>query len=121
MSNLARPLERKRIGEIPDHQRQIHQETYRKPRISVGERFLYFTTIIGVVLATYLIISMYASIYITNKDITTLERSINAQMTNNEALHLQVTELSNPDRILQIATKELGMTLNDKNVKVVQN
>ncbi|MCT8139030.1 cell division protein FtsL [Anaerobacillus sp. CMMVII] len=92
-----------------------------KSRITSGEKFLYFTTIIGVAFAAYLIISTYASIYITNSEIHALERSINNQVTNNEALQLQVTELSAPDRILQIATEQLGMTLNDKNVKVVQN
>lgn len=121
MSNLARQLERKRMLEIPDHQRQVHQETSKKRCITSGERFLCFTTIICLVLASYLIISNYASIYIINKDIHTLQTSINTQKTNNEALQLQVTELSDPDRIWGIATEQLGMTLNDKNVKVVRN
>lgn len=121
MSSLARQLERKRVVEAPDHQRQVNQETYKKRWITSGERFLYFATIIGLVLATYLIISNYASIYIVNNDIHTLQTSISTQAINNEALQLQVTELSAPDRILQIATEQLGMTLNDKNVTVVQN
>jgi cell division protein FtsL len=121
MGNLARQLERKRIADIPDHQRQVQQEISKKLRITPGEKFLYLTTLIGVVFATYFIISMYASIYIVNKDIHSLESSISAQMLNNEALQLQVTELSDPNRILQIATNQLGMTLNDKNVKVIQN
>jgi cell division protein FtsL len=82
---------------------------------------LYFTTLVGVVFATYLIISTYAAIYITNNEVHALERTIKNQTTNNEALQLQVTELSAPDRILKIATEKLGMTLNDKNVKVVKN
>lgn len=121
MSSLARQLERKRMVKGPDHQRQVHQETSKKLRISSGERFLYFATLLGVLFATYLIISNYASIYIVNNEIHTLQTSINTQMINNEALQLQVTELSAPTRILEIATEQLGMTLDDKNVKVVQN
>lgn len=120
MSNLARQLETKQIQDIATRTR-TKPVIRTKNRISSGEKFLYFTTVIGVVFATYLVISTYAAIYITNNEIHTLERSINNQVTNNEALQLQVTELSAPDRILQIATEKLGMTLNDKNVKVVSN
>lgn len=121
MSNLARQLERKRIVETTERNTEIRRKESSKRRIPVGERLLYFATLIGVVAACYFIISTYASIYITNKEIHQLETSITAQVTNNEALHLQVTELTAPDRILKIAKDELGMELNDKNVKVVQN
>jgi cell division protein FtsL len=120
MSNLARQLERKQFQDTKTRE-QLKPSRKVKSRITSGEKFLYFTTVIGVVFASYLIISTYASIYIANNEIHALERSINNQVTNNEALQLQVTELSAPDRILQIATEQLGMTLNDKNVKVVQN
>ncbi|RXI98109.1 cell division protein FtsL [Anaerobacillus alkaliphilus] len=118
MSNLARQFETKQNHTISTN---VQNKPLRKNRITSGEKFLYFTTIFGIVFATYLVISTYASIYITNSEIHSLERSINEQITNNEALQLQVTELSAPDRILQIAKDQLGMTLNDKNVKVVQN
>lgn len=118
MSNLARQLEKKQINDVASKKQQ---NTIKKKRLSNGEKFLYFSTIVGIVFATYLVISTYAAIYITNNEIHALEMSINNQVTNNEALQLQVTELSAPDRILQIAKEELGMTLNDKNVKVVKN
>lgn len=121
MSSLARQLERKRIDKAPDHQRQVNQETSPRRRITSGERLLYFVTLIGLVLATYLVISNYAAIYIANNEIYSLQKSINTQTISNEALQLQVTELSAPERILEIATEELGMTLDDKNVKVVKN
>jgi cell division protein FtsL len=120
MSNLARQLERKQIQESVS--RELNNPLKKtKSKISSGEKFLYFTTLVGVVFATYLIISTYAAIYITNNEVHALERTIKNQTTNNEALQLQVTELSAPDRILKIATEKLGMTLNDKNVKVVKN
>lgn len=121
MSNLARELERKPIINSPQKQKQVQLQSTGKRKITSGERVLYFFTIIGVVFATYLIISTYASIYIINKDIHNLELSIKQQSASNEALELQVTELSAPDRILKIATENLGMTLDDKKVKVVQN
>ncbi|OIJ09802.1 cell division protein FtsL [Anaerobacillus arseniciselenatis] len=122
MSNLARQLERKRIADHTQEQRtKTVRESSGRRRITIGERLLYFATILGLVFATYFIISTYASIYIVNKEIHTLERTIATQTTENEALNLQVTELSAPDRILKIAKDELGMELNDNNVKVVQN
>lgn len=122
MSNLARQLERKRVHETQvQHEERIQQSIKRKFRFSKGEKFLYFSTIVGLFIATYFIISTFASIYVANSEIHSLEKSINIQNSSNEALRLQVTELSAPDRILQIAMEELGMTLDDKNVKVVKN
>ena len=124
MSNLARQLEQKKLidrREIQEPQRQGQQFPIRKKPISKGEKTLYMLTLIGVVFATYLVLSAYASTYIANKEIHQLQTSINEQVQKNEALRLQVTELSAPDRILKIATEELGMTLNDQNVRVVRN
>lgn len=120
MSNLARKIERKHTFDTS--QQQKHQKHPKvSNRISLGERSLYYATIVGVVFCAYLILSTYASVYMVNKDIHTFEAQIREQATNNEALQLQVRELSAPDRILFIATEKLGMTLDDKNVKVVQN
>ncbi len=120
MSNLARKLEKKQIQNLAQ-QKQLIPQLKTKFQITRGEKVLYFSTLVGVIFAAYLIISTYAAIYITNNEIHTLEQAVSSQVITNEALQLQVTELSAPDRILQIATETLGMTLNDKNVKVVKN
>lgn len=120
MSNLARQLDRKNVQQSFSKNKATVQPKI-KSKITSGEKFLYFLTVIGLVVAMFLVISTYATIYITNSEIHSLQRDIKGQTINNEALQLQVTELSAPDRILEIATKKLGMSLDDKNVKVVQN
>lgn len=120
-SSLARQLERKHTVEVDQRSRSVEQNVPLKQKITLFEKVLVFLTLIGVIMATYLVLSTYASSYIVNRDIHHLENTIKQQATVNEALNLQVTELSAPDRIVKIATEQLGMTLNDKNVKVVQN
>ncbi|MCM3713096.1 cell division protein FtsL [Halalkalibacter oceani] len=105
-------------------QQQVQTKTrVRRVRMNVtfGEKL-----IIGFIVAcTFLMVSMivhnYATIYGTNQEVYELEALIAEQVQLNEGLSLQVVELSAPDRILYLASEELGMTLDDNKVKVVNN
>ncbi|RNA69693.1 cell division protein FtsL [Alteribacter keqinensis] len=109
----------------PLHQpeRQLKQKKQRvfKGGITRGEKIIYPLTFLAVVFAAYVMLSNYATIYIANHEIQKTERSITEQSSVNEGLSLQVKDLSEPDRILHIAQAELGMELNDQNVRVIQN
>lgn len=121
MSNLARQIERRQTIEIDQRSKKVVTHAPQKQNITLVEKMLGFVTLGGIVLSACIVISTYASTYMVNRDIQLLENSIYQQETLNEALSIQVTELSTPDRIVNIATEKLGMTLNDQNVKVVQN
>ncbi|MBM7095872.1 cell division protein FtsL [Bacillus sp. H-16] len=109
----------------PLHQpeRQLKQKKQRvfKGGITRGEKIIYPLAFLAVVFAAYVMLSNYATIYIANHEIQKTERSITEQSSVNEGLSLQVKDLSEPDRILHIAQAELGMELNDQNVRVIQN
>ncbi|PRO65320.1 cell division protein FtsL [Alkalicoccus urumqiensis] len=94
--------------------RQIH-----RGGITKGERLLYFMMVPVIAIAAVLIISNYSQIYSANAEIQTTEAAVTAQADQNEALTLQVKELSDPERILSIAKNELGMTLDNSQVKVL--
>ena len=66
------------------------------------------------------IISTQADIYTINREIVSVESKIEDQTKANKDLTDQVSELSTYDRIWEKA-KELGLTLKDQNVKVVEN
>ena len=121
MSNLARQLNRRQIVETDQRGKQVVTHAPQKHGVTSFERLLGFISLVGFVFITCIIISTFASTYMVNREIQLLESSIYQQETVNEALSIQVTELSTPDRIVNIATEKLGMTLNDQNVKVVQN
>ncbi len=65
------------------------------------------------------LISNQAEIYQVNKDIQVVQASVNEQTKVNSDLEVQVKELVQYERILEKA-KQLGLVLNDKNVKVVK-
>ena len=59
------------------------------------------------------------SIYQVNKEIQDTKVTIQEQEKSNSDLTIQVSELSQYERIREKAQK-LGLTLNDQNIKVVQ-
>ncbi|WP_110929326.1 cell division protein FtsL [Bacillus massiliglaciei] len=90
-----------------------------KKKISFGETIILcaFATVIA--FTGVKIIGNQSAIYETNKDIQQVEAKIENQEKVNGDLVVQVGELSTYERIWKKAA-ELGLSLNDKNVKVVQ-
>jgi len=122
MSNLARQYQQQRNPNPTfEPKKQTVAKQVKNSSISKGEKVIYTFVVLTLVAIAVTIISNYAFIYQSNLEIHQTERAIQQQMQINEGLQLQVIELSAPDRILHIATETLGMTLNDNNVKVIQN
>src|SRR5690554_1745145 len=115
MSSLAQRQVQQPIQPQRKKQSQSVQKTY-KTGVTKGEKLIYSLFLTVIVFGLYLIISNYASIYLTNHEIQKNEVSIQEQTTINEGLGLQVMELTDPKRILSEA-KEMGMILNGGNVK----
>ncbi|MDE3838421.1 cell division protein FtsL [Bacillus methanolicus] len=119
MGNLARKLhqeQQQRKSQSPNKAKV----KVKKSRISPGE------IIIGTVFTAFVcfgavqIVSNQAAIYEINKDIQIAEKNIQEQKKLNNDLEMQVSELSTYERIWEKA-KELGLQLNENNVKVVQD
>ncbi|WP_096435511.1 cell division protein FtsL [Alteribacter populi] len=106
---------------MPQHETKTLKQRVFKGGLTKGERIIYPLALLGVIVVAYMMVSNYASIYIANHHIQQTEQVIAEQTTVNDGLTLQVKELSDPDRILQIAQNELGMELDDQNVRVIQN
>ncbi|NMD69403.1 cell division protein FtsL [Bacillus sp. DNRA2] len=116
MSNLAKKLQQ-------DIQKREIQQTKtaveRKVLFSPGEKILALLFGACICIGSVQIVSNAAEIYKVNKGIQDVEAQIQEQQKVNGDLTVQVAELSTYERIWSIATKELGLQLND-NVKVVQ-
>jgi cell division protein FtsL len=119
MGNLARKLQQE--------QQQKQQQQVQSPEISKknkfgispGEKILGITFCAALCFGAVQIISNQASIYEINKDIQETTSKIQTQTRVNTDLAMQVEELSTYERIWAKA-KELGLKLNENNVKVVQ-
>lgn len=121
MGNLASQL-RQEQQTVRKQQRKTLRTKRRAEKRSLftpGEKLL------GLIFGAFLcfgsvqIISNQASIYILNKDIQDTKKVIQEQQRINSDLNIQVSELSQYERIREKA-RELGLELNDQNVKVVQ-
>lgn len=86
--------------------------------ITLKERLLYIAFVIVVALVAVSILHKQSTIQQTTYEIQKIETEISEIQKQNVDLKVQVSELSTYERIWEKA-KALGLTLNEKNVKVV--
>ena len=108
------------MPEQPQHQSspKKQKKVDRSPLITGKEKVLYITFVIVVSLIAVSILHTQGQIQTTTIEIQKLESEIQGITKENVELKVQVSELSTYDRIWEKA-EELGLTLNEKNVKVV--
>ena len=83
-----------------------------------GEKILFAAFLSIVALFCVMILQTQASIHASSQDIRAIEQQIDETKKQNTDLSIQVSELSEYERVWKKA-KELGLKLNEKNVKVV--
>lgn len=118
MGNLARQFQQ-------EQKQKKKQLRVPKRRLRMAKKLTLGELMIGAVFSVILciggvqIISNQATIYHMNKNVEDLSNEIANQEKINIDLGKQIEELSTYDRILEKA-KELGLSLKENNVKVVQ-
>ncbi|MFC3211206.1 MULTISPECIES: cell division protein FtsL [Planomicrobium] len=95
-----------------------HQPVRKKGLITKGEKVLYLTFLAVFVMCALLVLQNQATIQATTHEIQTIENDISEIQKQNTDLTVQVSELSTYERIWAKA-KELGLKLDEQNVKVV--
>jgi cell division protein FtsL len=122
MSNLAMKLEQQRQEQQQQQQMPVQEPIIIKRRASItpGEKFLIVLFVSLFVIGAINIVAKSTAVYQANVEIQKTEAKIEEQTKLNSDLHVQVEELSTYDRIWEKA-KELGLTLDQNNVKSVQH
>ncbi|QFT88772.1 Cell division protein FtsL [Bacillus sp. THAF10] len=119
MSNLAHKIQRQheeRRQQAPKKKVAIKKQA----KITLGEKVLGCMFVGMVAFTSLTIVNNHVEIYHVNREIQTMEGSIESQLKTNRELELRVAEESSYEVILEKA-KELGLTLNGNNVKNVGN
>ncbi|MGN7407625.1 MULTISPECIES: cell division protein FtsL [unclassified Sporosarcina] len=117
-------LEQRKIqpNYIPEQETQASPASIPAPKtrkfLSPGEKFLAVVFIAAVVMFSTMVLHTQAQINDTNKDMHYLSNEIEETSKQNIELSNQVSEKSTYERIWEKA-KELGLNLNESNVKVV--
>lgn len=99
-------------------QKASQQLKKKKNVVTKGEKILYSAFVVVCILCALLVLHNQSTIQASTQEIQTIERSVNETVKQNTDLSVQVSELSSYQRIWSKA-KELGLKLNDHNVKVV--
>ena len=108
---------------IPEQSPPQHQKSHRPKKnklnlISFREKVLYVAFVVVVALFAVTILHTQGEIQTTSMEIQKIESEIQEIGKQNVGLKVRVSELSTYERIWEKA-KALGLTLNEKNVKVV--
>ncbi|WP_423409954.1 cell division protein FtsL [Heyndrickxia sp. MSNUG] len=118
MSNLARKLQQEQQQRTV--QSPVKAPAKRNSILTPGEKIMMFVFGVMVCFGATFMVSKQAAIYEVNKDIQVIEGNIEEQQKVNSDLEVQVSELSTYERIKKV-TEKLGLTLNEDNVKGVEN
>lgn len=116
MSNLARKIQQEqqqRMVQAPKKEKKV------KVGISPGEKIIGIIFCAALSFGAVQIVANQATIYELNKENQETSSLIQSQIKTNNDLSMQVEELSNYERIWTKA-RELGLKLNENNVKVVR-
>ncbi|MFJ5771304.1 cell division protein FtsL [Psychrobacillus sp. NPDC093180] len=108
-------ISRPSIPEQPQIQKTVKKH---KKLLSKGEKILLICLLAVVTLLAVMIIQTQTAVRSTTTDISQIEKQIDTTSKENTDLSIQVSELSTYDRIWKKA-EELGLKLNEQNVKVV--
>ena len=111
-TSYVRELE---IPEIPKKQPQVRPS---RKVFSKGEKFLFVLFSAILVLFSTMILHTQAQINDTNREVQLIGKDISETAKQNMELSIQVKEKSTYDVVWERA-KELGLNLNENNVKVV--
>jgi cell division protein FtsL len=120
VSNLAYQIQQRRKIEEQQQQKHSTQVTKKKLTVTFGEKVLFLMFTVLVLIGSIVMVSNSAKIYSVNREISSIQASIDTQAKVNADLELQVMELSTYERIWAKA-HELGLMLNENNVKIVQD
>ncbi len=103
---------------FPDQQQTKKQSKKIKNFLSKGEKTLLVVVLSVITLLAVMNIQVQSEVRSTSTDTYGLEKKIDATAKENTDLSIQVSELSTYERIWEKA-EELGLKLNEQNIKVV--
>lgn len=115
-AHQAQSWEQSRPIQTPNKERQVAVKVRKQGWITKGEKIIYSLIATCLIIAGIAMVSYSSSTDTLNRELQSLEQTVQNQQVTNEALLFEVKELSRPERITQIA-KENGLKIQDAEVK----
>lgn len=98
----------------------MKKNTGKKIKILKGEKLLYFILFFLVIAVPISNVFTKALLSETNIEVEQLKNKIEKQANVNESLSMQINELASLDKIQEVA-KDIGLSYNNDNIKVVND
>ncbi|MFD1360244.1 cell division protein FtsL [Lentibacillus salinarum] len=114
--NLARSWEQSYTSTRPEQDKQTVVKVRKKSWITKGEKVLYSAVAVLLVAACIYVVSFASSTDTLNREVESLEKTVQHQEVVNKGLVYEKKQLSRPERITRIA-KENGLKIQDAKVK----
>ncbi|MFC2950202.1 cell division protein FtsL [Virgibacillus sediminis] len=115
-ANHARSWQQMEAQQTPDQKQKVNVKVRKQGWITKGEKVLYSMVSACLVGTGLFVVSFSSSTDTLNREVQSLEQTVQQQKAENENLMFEVKELSRPERITAIA-KENGLKVQDAKVK----
>ncbi|WP_010530445.1 cell division protein FtsL [Lentibacillus jeotgali] len=114
--NLARSWKESYSPNEAGQEQQTVVKVHKKNWITIGEKVLYSGVSAMLIAASIYVVSFASSTDTLNRELQSLEQSVQHQKVTNEGLVYEKKQLSRPERITRIA-KENGLKVQDTRVE----
>jgi len=116
-TNHARNWQREQIERRHEQgKKKVVIRTKKRSMITKGEKLIYSIFCIMLTIASIYVVSFSSSMDKLNRDIQSIDKTVQQQKLENENLNFEINELSKPERITKIA-KENGLKIQEAKVK----
>ena len=96
----------------------MKKKKVKKSKFTPFERFLYFITIMLLILSPLIIVFEKSTLSKMNYEVEKIKKKINVQEKENESLQMKINELASLENIQKVI-KEKGLEYNNDNIKNV--
>lgn len=118
-TNHARKWAYSSTTATPEKKQQVTVKVRKQGWITKGEKALYSIIGVAMILACAFVVSYASSTYALNKELQSLEKTVQVQQEANAILSFEVERLSLPERITRIA-KDNGFKIQGAEIKHAQ-
>ncbi|RKQ37393.1 cell division protein FtsL [Oceanobacillus halophilus] len=115
-ANHARSWQHLNPQRTPQKEPKVNVKVRKNGWITKGEKVIYSLVFVSMIISGVFMVSYASTTDTLNREVQTLEQTVNNQKITNEGLVFEKKELSRPERILEIA-KEKGLKIQDAEVK----
>lgn len=116
-TNHARNWQREQIERRHEQEKKkVVIRTKKRSMITRGEKLIYSSFCVLLTVASIYVVTFSSSMDKLNRNIQSLDKTVQQQKLENENLIFEINELSKPERITKIA-KENGLKIQETQVK----